>query len=414
MRRSLSGLVLGLALLVGSLSWASFVLTQTVMDPGRSEALADELVDNESVRSALIGRIAEGLSETLPDEAPVPRQALNSAASDALDEPTLAAELKRAIVLVHQNALNGVEEDVMLDASVLGIAARDRLVGDRPELDGRVPDAPELQVELPTAGLAFLGTIREGVLTFTLLSAIGASLAALFALIMAKNRPAILRRLAFWAFGTAAFWLIVGFGVPFAAELLAPASAALISGIVQVFFGEMIPPAIFMAASGAVLLVISAIWPGAARRRPAKSIHARPIDAPPVQVMTAPQASPPSGSNVRNHGAQYSQPAHSPSRLNASSQAASQPQHAVPAQSQPLPDRTTVMPATPSESPFANPSYEPPSEAWTSPTADSAAGDPTRANDLPAKGATATVNPNAHTGDEPHPQWKPGVGYVEK
>ena len=61
MRRSLSGLVLGLALLVSSLSWASFVLTQTVMDPQRSEALADELVANESVRSALISRIADGL-----------------------------------------------------------------------------------------------------------------------------------------------------------------------------------------------------------------------------------------------------------------------------------------------------------------------------------------------------------------
>ncbi len=411
MRRSLSGLVLGLALLVGSLSWASFVLTQTVLNPDRSEQLSDQLVDNDGVRSAIVGRLATSLGEILPvDAPPVPRQALDSAASDAIEEPGISAELQRAIVQVHQNALFGVEENVTLDASVLGIAARNQLVGDRQELEGQIPEAPELAIELPTAGLAFLGTIRSGVETFALLSAIGAGVAALAALILAKNRPAVLRRVAFWAFGTSLFWLALGFGVPFAARLLAPASGALIAGIVEVFFGAMIPPAVVMAVAGAALLLISAIWPNAARRRPAKAIHARPIDAPPVQVVAPQQAaSTPTGSNVRDYGAQLTKPANAapPSHRAVRPQASPQP-------GQTTSDRTTVMPtAAPGpahagsahtgpaqDSPFANPSYEPPSDIWKSP----ANAEPTTQADQSAKAATATEVP---------PEWKPGVGYLD-
>ena len=371
MRRSLSGLVLGLALIVGSLSWASYVLTRTVLDPSRSEAFADQVIDNQRLRSALIGRLADGLAESVPFDAPVPRQALESAAEDALNEPGIADELKRALVLVHQNALNGVEEDVVLDASVLGLAARNQLVGDRPGLEGQVPEAPRIEVQVPTSGLAFLGTVKSGVKTFTLYSGAGALLAGLLALIVAKDRPRILRRVAVWAFGTAAFWLAMGIGVPIAVEILAPASAAVVAGAIEVFFGSMIRPAIIMAAIGGGLLVLSALWPSVARRRPAKSIHARPIEAPAVPVMAAAAASGPTrqGSNVRSHGAEYSPPI------------ANQP-----VADQPLADQTTVMP-TSTPSPFANPSYEPPIEAQIQ----------------------VTTPPEARQA----PEWKPGVGYID-
>ena len=369
MRRSLSGLVLGLALIVGSLSWASYVLTRTVMDPTRSEAFADQVIDNQRLRSALIGRLADGLAESVPFDAPVPRQALEGAAEDALDEPGIAAELKRALVLVHQNALNGVEEDVVLDASVLGLAARNQLVGDRPALEGRVPDAPSIEVQVPTSGLAFLGTVKSGVQTFTLYSAAGALLAGALALIVARDRPRILRRVAVWAFGTAAFWLAVGIGVPIAAEILAPASAAVVAAAIEVFFGSMIRPGIIMAAVGAGLLALSAIWPSVARRRPAKSINARPIQAPPVPILAANPGLARQGSNIRSHGAEYS-------RLVT-------PEPVV---DQPLADQTTVMPA-PSPSPFANPAYEPPVET--------------------------KVQVTAPSDSEPTPQWKPGVGYID-
>lgn len=380
MRRSLSGLVLGLALTLGSFSWAGFVLRNTVLNPSRSEAFANQVVDNSRLRSALTARLADGLSDTLPTDAPVPRQALEAAAGDALAEPTIVDELKRALVAVHQNALNGVEENVTLDASVLGSAARNQLVGDRPELDSRVPASPEITVELPTSGLSFLGKIRNGVGLFTLYSAALAVAAGIIALIVAKDRPKVLRRVAFWAFGTAAFWLAVGIGVPLVANVLAPSSAALVAGAIDVFFGAMVIPAIFIAGVGGGLLVVSALWPNVARRRPSRAIHSRPVVVPEANYQAIGRPAAGRGSNLRDPSARLSRSPEAQSRTPTP-------------ESRPVvtsaPDPTHIMPA-----------------------------------DMPRIASVATKSSQSESHSEgqsedagsqrPPPEWKPGVGYIDQ
>ena len=53
MRRGLASLIIGLSLVVASLSWAGFILSRTVLDPGRSERLAAQLLEHDGVREAL-------------------------------------------------------------------------------------------------------------------------------------------------------------------------------------------------------------------------------------------------------------------------------------------------------------------------------------------------------------------------
>ncbi len=267
MRRGLAGLILGLSLVLASVSWAGFVLTNTVLDPGRSERLADQLLDNEALRAALVGRLVAAMEASLPAEVPIPRQQLEQAADVALDDPRVDAMVRDGIVRTHRNALEGNTEPVVLDASALGAATRDALIGVRPELAVVLPEAPPLTVELPTAGLSWLGRLRNLAQRVSTVLGLAALAGVALSLLVAKNRPAILRRVSIWAFGASAFWLVVGYGVPFLAKTVAPSSTAIISAMIDVFFGAMIRPAVLMGAFGGVLLVASMLWAAASQRR---------------------------------------------------------------------------------------------------------------------------------------------------
>ena len=74
MRRGLAGLILGLSLAIASLAWAGFVMNHTVLDPGRSERLADQMLENETLRAALVSRLADSMAAALPEGTPIRNQ----------------------------------------------------------------------------------------------------------------------------------------------------------------------------------------------------------------------------------------------------------------------------------------------------------------------------------------------------
>jgi hypothetical protein len=269
MRKGLAGLILGLSLIVASVSWSGFVMTRTVLDPSRSERLADQMLDNEVLRSALVGRLSDALGAALPADVPVPRQQLEQAANAALEDERVEKLVRDGIVRVHQNALEGNNEPITIDAAALGAASRASLIEVRPELAAVLPEAPAVEIDLPTGGLSWLGSVRRTVNRFTAVLGLIAAAGALSALLITKDRPGVLRRVSIWAFGAAAFWMVVGYGIPFLAKTLAPSSSAIIAAIVDVFFGAMIPPAIMMAVFGAALLGLSLLWTTMAARQPA-------------------------------------------------------------------------------------------------------------------------------------------------
>ena len=51
MRRTLAAAILGISLWIGSLAWSGFIMTSTVLNPDRSEDVAEALLDNDAVRA---------------------------------------------------------------------------------------------------------------------------------------------------------------------------------------------------------------------------------------------------------------------------------------------------------------------------------------------------------------------------
>ncbi len=296
MRRGLASLIIGLSLLVATASWAGFTLSRTVLDPGRSERLAEQLLENPQVRDALVDRLSDAVEPQIPAEVPVSRSLIESGAETALDDPRVRALIIDGVVQYHRNALEGNPEPVVIDAAALGSASRDALVAVRPELDQFLPAVPVIQLELPTTGFTWLATLKRFVDRFTLLGALIALAGATLALLVAQDRGAVLRRVAFWGYGAAAFWLVVGFAVPRLADLLSPTSGAIASAAVDVFFGAMIRPAITLAIVSTVVLLVGFLLPAIGGRRGARMIQPRggPGGPPPVAA-PGPIVGPPTG-----------------------------------------------------------------------------------------------------------------------
>jgi hypothetical protein len=278
MRRGFAGLVLGLSLVVASIGWAGFIMSRTVLDPGRSERLAVQVFENEELRSVLTDRLAESLGSAIPGDVVVPSQTLEAAASLALDDPAVRELVQTAIVDTHRSALEGDVQPVVLDSSVVSSALRTSLIQANPELESSIPEVPSTAIELPTTGLNVLGTLKGFVDQVTILAALAALVGGVSALMITSDRPAVLRRVAFWAFAASLFWLLVGFGVPYLAALIGPASSALTTAAVDVFFGAMIRPALVMGGAGVGLLAASLFWAAVATSQPARV--AQPARAP--------------------------------------------------------------------------------------------------------------------------------------
>lgn len=414
MRRGIAGLILGLSLVVASVAWSGFVLTRTVLDPNRSERLADQVLDNEVLRDALVSRLATSMEAVVPGEAAVPRQLLETAAATAVDNPEVENLVRAGIVDVHRSALEGNAEPVTIDAAALGGASREALVEARPELEAFLPAAPELEVELPVGGLSFLGTIRSFVEQATTIGAFIAIIGAATAFAVAKNRAAVLRRVSFWAFGTAAFWLVVGFGIPFLAERLAPSSTAIISAFVDVFFGAMIRPGIIMAASGAACLAGSFFWAAGSATAGARLLQPN-VDQPPRRSrapehrnpVTAATGAPRRGvgstqSNIRRPA---TQPA--PQRRVDDQQRVTQAQYE--AQQRAAQQRAAQQQAEQA----ASRQYTQPPAQRPAPAPSRIPTDPTQVRPRPLD---ADGRPDYSNSPNPlgrAPRWEPGVGYVD-
>ncbi len=274
MRRALGSLLLSLSLVLATVSWSGFIMTRTVFDPGRSERLADELLENEDVRAVIIERLAETINQTIPPDIAIDDAQLETAAETVLDDAAVQELVKEKLVVAHQNALDGVDEPVQVDATVIGQAGRDAAVAQQPALDGVLPEVPPVEISVPTSGFAWLGTVNSYVRTVSLFTGIAAVAGILISLFITSDRPRVLRRVAYWAFGAAAFWIVAAIVAPWVISLISPSSMVLASAAINVFFGAMIPPAIGMAIFGAVLFGISSFLPRYNKQKTAGQVQA--------------------------------------------------------------------------------------------------------------------------------------------
>ena len=260
MRRSLAAALLGISLWIGSLAWSGFVMTRTVLDPGRSEDVADALLEDDAVRAQLEANIAGGVRAALPDGAPVDPATIDAGAEAALASPAVEALVRDALVRTHQAFLG---EGDSPDSIVL-------------------PEASSVEVPLPTERVPNLGPVRRWLVDTVPLLAAVAAIGAALALVLTTDRPRVLRRAGVWAIGLSTLVLAVAFGVPALAQQVAPGQATILAALVSALAKSTRWPALTLAGAGIAGVLASYLWrPVAAATVPAEPPPtAGPVPAP--------------------------------------------------------------------------------------------------------------------------------------
>lgn len=261
MRRSFAAALLGISLWIGSLAWSGFVMTRTVLDPSRSEDVADALLEDDAVRAQLEADIAGGLRAALPDGAPIDPAAIDAGAETALASPAVESLVRSALVRTHQSFLG---EGRTPDSIVL-------------------PAAPSVEVPLPTERVPNLGPVRRGLVDTVPLLAGVAAIGALLSLLVTTDRPRVLRRAGVWAIGLSTLVLAVAFGVPALAQQVVPGRATIVAALVSALAKSTRWPALTLAGAGAAGVLVSYLW------RPVAAATAVPAEPPAAPARRPPR-----------------------------------------------------------------------------------------------------------------------------
>ncbi|MFP3905563.1 MAG: hypothetical protein ACLFWR_00905 [Acidimicrobiales bacterium] len=341
-RRLVGGVLVACGLIAASLAWTGYAVSRTLLDPGRSQAIADDIYQDREVRAQMRSSMADALDAAIPDDVSVNRSELVAAADRALDDPAVEALLVGGIIRSHQRFLGedpDPDEPIVVDGAAMASASRTALVNLRPELINVVPESPSLPVTLPTDRLPDAGGFRawlNGAVAMLAAVAVGLVVAAF---VLTNDRPRVLRRVGFWAIGAAAFWLLVGVVLPQLAHLLLPGPAAIFGAVVGVAAGGMIEPSRNALIAGVGLVILSLLWmaggallgrdtaPAPRRQRPRHEpvpVGATRSPVPPPASPSAPPAPAPA-------------PARAPAPAPATAQVAAQPPPPPPPSSMPPP-----------------------------------------------------------------------------
>lgn len=273
MRGALAAAVLGLSLWIGSLAWSGFVLLGTVLDPDRSGEVAEALYDDEVVRAQLADGLAAAIRAALPPGAPVPAGAVEAAAEGALASAVVEAVFVDALTQTHSAFLGEGEPPDRIDTGGLGTAVRDGAVARQPALDAILPAEPQLAVDLPTERLPDLGPVRDLIAAAVPVLALVSLTGAIVALLVAADRPAVVRRAGASAVGLSTLVLVVGYGVPWVAARVLPDRAAVVDALIREISETTRGPALVLAGLGATAVLASTLWrhaPGGTPRPRAK------------------------------------------------------------------------------------------------------------------------------------------------
>lgn len=261
--------MLGPALFAASLAWSGFTAQRTVLDPARSEQIAVDLYDDPDVRGQLVTNASTALSGVLPEGVDASGDQLDAAATRLLDDARVRTLLVGTLTQAHRSFLGESENPLSVDLGVVGVAARDALVGIRPDLASTIPDVPAVVIDLPTDRIPNASPVRSfvdrAVPVLTVVAIIGVALA----FFTTSHRPSVLKRAGWWAITSALFVVVLSFGLPFVLRQLLPDQAEVLSAILAALLAAMTTPSLVLAGCGVALVVAAMVWNTSNRLAPA-------------------------------------------------------------------------------------------------------------------------------------------------
>ena len=313
-RRVIAGLILGPALLIGSFAWSGYLALSTIFDENRSATVAQELLDNEKVKAQVAANIAGAISSALPDGTPVTEEQIDAAALAVLNDGRITGLVINSLGETHRSFLGLNDVPQTVDLNPVAEVAREQIASISPEAAAAIPADTDWSIDLPTENIPNSSPVKTFLETSVPFLAGISLVMVLMAFLATSDRPSVLRKAAFWATGTTAVYLIVGYGVPALLRLAIGDQAEIFAALITALLRTTLVPSIVLAGVGAALFLASWLWPDersqptrapapSAPTTPVPTTHIAPVrpqaSAPPQQPVTPPstpvvRATPPS------------------------------------------------------------------------------------------------------------------------
>ena len=273
-RRSIAGFILGPALLVGSVAWSGFLALRTVFDPDRSSEVAEELLDNDEVQAQLTENLGRTVEAVVPAEVGLTSDQVEQIAADVLADPAVEELILSAFASTHGAFLGEGDAPQTLDLTAAAAALRASVIDVAPQSEALIPESPTVRVTLPTDRIPDAGPIRRFLQrTVPILSGI-AIVGSLIALLTTSDRSSVLTRAGIWALSATAFFLVLGFGVPWLLIRFAPEQAQVLGALTTALLRTTLIPSLVLALCGAALVATAIMWPSAGPAAPAAETRA--------------------------------------------------------------------------------------------------------------------------------------------
>src|SRR5919109_1060338 len=102
MRRAAASILVTLGLVFAGVAWWAYAARYTVLDPARSERIAETLIEQPVIQDAVAEGLGNALEQALPPGTSISPDEISAVAHQALADPRATAALKATVLASHQ------------------------------------------------------------------------------------------------------------------------------------------------------------------------------------------------------------------------------------------------------------------------------------------------------------------------
>lgn len=201
-RRTLAGLLFGVAYVCASLAIAGWLLQRTAFSPNRTSSVAKTVLEDPKIRTEIVDLVAHNTAPTLGVTTDQVRTQLNGLLTNPQTAAAMAQEMAKILHDAHAHLIGEQKAPVQItDTQVRDIVRTDAVIGMAP-------------ITLPVPEVGALSVARQVLRWLVPIAAVAALVIGLLGLTTHPDRPALLRSLGFGMLLLAVLITLLGYVAP--------------------------------------------------------------------------------------------------------------------------------------------------------------------------------------------------------
>jgi hypothetical protein len=268
-RRRLGGILLSVGLLAASIGYSGLILRGIITDDGVATRAAGAALDDERVQDLLAEETATAIGQQLLGPETLssleafgidPSGDLDAIAQAVMADPRFEAAFVDTVRQLHHIVLVETGPAPVIDVTALVSVARDAAVARNEAYAALFPPDGTLRVAVPSEELPDLTGASRSLGDRARVVTLAAVALVTAAMLVHSRRPRGLRRIGFWAIGTATVQALLALALPLLSARVPGDLQGIADAVADTLRPRLLVPAAMLAAVGAALVAAAWRW----------------------------------------------------------------------------------------------------------------------------------------------------------